>query len=255
MLAFVLVLIVAAVSILIIGSGITTFVAAGAVGLLGFLAYLVATLVPSATDGAIGAGTAAVALAALSVLPRVTIQLAGLPLPTVPSGAEELKDESGFPDFDLIEKRAGRAHEYMTGMIIGCGAAAALASVLAATAGTWGMLEGAAVALVLLLRGRTYANGSQAVALLATGMLAAGGLLIGWMVESNGLIMKLVVFGVLVVVTAGALIVGVVFPERKFSPVLRRSVDVVEAILIAAVLPLAFAVINLYAAVRHVHFG
>ncbi|HWE90218.1 MAG TPA: type VII secretion integral membrane protein EccD [Pseudonocardiaceae bacterium] len=255
MLGFALVLIVAAVSILIIGSGITWFVAAGTVGLLGFLAYLVATLVPSATDGAIGAGTAAVALAALSVLPRITIQLAGLPLPTVPSGAEELKDESGFPDFDLIEKRAGRAHEYMTGMIIGCGAAAALASVLAASSGMWGMLEGAAVALVLLLRGRTYANGSQAVALLATGMLAAAGLLIGWMVESSGLMMKLVVFGVLVVVTAGALIVGVVFPERKFSPVLRRSVDVVEALLIAAVLPLAFAVMNLYAAVRHVHFG
>lgn len=254
-LASALVLIVAAISILVIGAGITTFVAAGTIGFIGFIAFLVATLVPAATPAYIGAGAAAVALGALSVLPRITIQLAGLPLPNVPSGAEDLKEDSGFPDFAMIEKRAGRAHEYMTGMIIGCGVVAAAASVVAASSGMWGMLEGAAVALVLLLRGRTYANGSQAVALLATGMLAAGGLLIGWIVESHGLVMKLIVFGVLVVVTAGALIVGVVFPEQKFSPVLRRSVDVMEAILIAAVLPLAFAVMNLYMAVRHVHLG
>ncbi|MGH4006451.1 MAG: hypothetical protein ACRDSO_20380, partial [Pseudonocardiaceae bacterium] len=38
----------------------------------------------------------------------------------------------------------------------------------------------------------------------------------------------------------------VVLPRRRFSPVLRRSVDVVEATLIAAVLPLALGVMDLY---------
>ncbi|MGZ4552124.1 MAG: hypothetical protein ACXVGN_02045 [Mycobacteriaceae bacterium] len=44
---------------------------------------------------------------------------------------------------------------------------------------------------------------------------------------------------------------GVVFPRRRFSPVLRRSVELFEAVLIAAVLPLALAVMDLYSAMRH----
>jgi hypothetical protein len=43
-----------------------------------------------------------------------------------------------------------------------------------------------------------------------------------------------------------ALALGVVLPSRRFSPVLRRSVDVIEATLIAAVLPLALGVLDLY---------
>jgi type VII secretion integral membrane protein EccD len=143
----------------------------------------------------------------------------------------------------------------MTGMIVGCGVTAALSAVLAATApGMWGILEACAVAAVLLLRGRTYANGAQAVALLLTGMLAGGGLLIGWLVQATPTNRLLFVFGALVVLAAGTLVIGVVFPEQRFSPVLRRSVDIFESLLIASVLPLALAVMDLYNAIRHVHF-
>jgi len=112
----------------------------------------------------------------------------------------------------------------MTGMIVGCGVTAAVSAVLAATGpGYWGILEGGAVAAVLLLRGRTYANGAQAVALLLTGMLTAGGLLAGWLVEATAL-------------TgwcwcsarsswwAPARCDRHRVPEQRFSPVLRRSV-------------------------------
>ena len=209
-----------------------------------------------AANAGIAAGAAAVALATLSILPRLTIQLAKLPLPTVPRDAEDLREDSGFPDFRVIERRTGLAHEYMTGMIIGCGVTAAVSAVLAATgSGYWGILEGGAVAAVLLLRGRTYANGAQAVALLLTGMLTAAGLLVGWLVEATALNRLVLVFGALVVVAAGTLLIGIVFPEQRFSPVLRRSVDVLEAVLIVSVLPLALAVMNLYTNVRHMHFG
>ena len=117
------------------------------------------------------------------------------------------------------------------------------------------MLECGAVAAVLLLRGRTYANGSQAVALLPTGMLTAGGLLIGWTVEASALDRLIYVFGALLVIAAGALVIGIVFPEQRFSPVLRRAVDVLEAVLIVSVLPLALAVMDLYGTLRHLHFG
>ncbi|SDD47719.1 type VII secretion integral membrane protein EccD [Actinokineospora iranica] len=254
LLACALVLIVASASIMLIGAGITTFVAAGTAAALGVIAFAVATLIAHPAPG-IGAGAAAVALGALSVLPRLTIQLARLPLPNVPGSAEDLKEDTGFPDYRSIERRAGLAHEYMTGMIIGCGAAAAVGAVASASSPeVWGVILGVVATLVLLLRARTYANGSQAIALLSTGMVAAAGILIGWLTSADTFSRLLWVFGALVLIGAGALVLGVIFPEQRFSPPLRRSVEVFEAICIAIVLPLALAVMDLYATLRHVTF-
>jgi hypothetical protein len=57
-------------------------------------------------------------------------------------------------------------------------------------------------------------------------------------------------FAGLLVLATVALVTGVVVPRRRFSPVLRRSVDVVEAVLIASVLPLALGVMDFYRTVR-----
>ncbi|WP_156757901.1 type VII secretion integral membrane protein EccD [Actinokineospora pegani] len=253
LLASALVLIVSSASIMLIGAGVTTFVAAGSAALLGVVAFTVATLVDHPAAG-IAAGTVAVALAALSVLPRLTIQLARLPLPNVPGSAEDLKEDTGFPDYRSIERRAGLAHEYMTGMIIGCGAAAATGAIVSAGSPTvWGVILGVVATLVLLLRGRTYANGSQAIALLATGMLSAVGIAIGWLMGADTFDRLLWVFGSLVLLAAAALVLGVVFPEQRFSPPLRRTVEIIEAVCIAVVLPLALAVMELYTSLRQVN--
>ncbi|MFD7659509.1 type VII secretion integral membrane protein EccD [Actinosynnema sp. NPDC059797] len=250
LLASVLVLIFASAAILLIGRGITVFIAAATAGALSGLAFLVGIFVDHPVVG-IAAATSAVSLAALSALPRLTIQLAKLPLPTVPGSAEDLKEDTGFPEYSVIERRTANAHEYLTGMIIGCGGIAAVFGVIAASDDSiWGTLLAIAVTLVLLLRGRSYANGAQAVALLVSGMVAGAGVLVGWLVQSSPGDRLLYVFGALVVVGAAALVLGVIFPNQKFSPVLRRTVDVLEAILIASVLPLALAVMDLYVAMR-----
>jgi type VII secretion integral membrane protein EccD len=254
-LACVFLLLVSVASIMMIGTGITIFVAGATAGLLGALTFVAGALLNTPAAGIAGVA-AAVALAALSVLPRLTIWMAKLPLPNVPGNAEDLKEDSGFPDYHEIERRAGRAHEFMTGMIVGCGVTSAVGAVVAATdPAIWGVIEGAAIAAVLMLRGRTYANGSQAIALLTTGILTAAGLLIGWLYEATPNDRLIMVFGVLVVLAVATLVIGIVFPEQRFSPVLRRSVDMVEIVLIASVLPLALAVLNLYTTVRHLHLG
>ena len=251
LLACALVLIVSSASIMLIGAGVTTFVAAGSAALIGVLAFTVATLIAHPAPG-IAAGTAAVSLAGLSMLPRLTIQLARLPLPNVPGSAEDLKEDSGFPDYRSIERRAGLAHEYMTGMIIGCGAAAAIGAIITAGKGDgWAISFAIAATLVLLLRARTYANGSQAIALLATGMLSAAGIMVGWLIGADTFDRLLWVFGSLVLIAAAGLVFGVIFPEQRFSPPLRRTVEIIEAICIAVLLPLALAVMNLYGALRH----
>ena len=250
LLAAVLTLVLAAGSIMVIGRGITTFIAFATAAVLGSGAFLVATLLVGYPAAGIAAGAATVAIGAVSLLPRLTIQLAKLPLPQVPGNAEDLQADTGLPDYAAIERRTAVAHEYLTGMIIGCGAVAALGAVVAATGGTFGVIFAVVVVAVLLLRARSYANGSQAIALLAAGLAAAVGLVLVWIMVASPFVLLLFVFGGLIGGAALALVLGVVFPTRRFSPPLRRSVDSTEAILIASVLPLALAVMGLYQTFR-----
>jgi uncharacterized membrane protein YfcA len=82
-------------------------------------------------------------------------------------------------------------------------------------------------------------------------MLAAAGVVIGWLLNSTPDERLLWVFGSLLLIGAAALVLGVIFPEQRFSPPLRRTVEIIEAICIAVVLPLALAVMNLYSTLRH----
>ncbi|GAB3486494.1 type VII secretion integral membrane protein EccD [Amycolatopsis cihanbeyliensis] len=255
LLASALVVVIAAVAIVVIGAGITTFIAAATAGTLGLIAFAIATLVAHPAAG-IAAGAAAVSLGCISILPRATIWLAKLPLPHVPGTAEELKEDSGFPDYTAIERRTTVAHNYMTGLLIGCGAATAIAAIITASSSSiFGIITGVVATLALLLRARTYANGSQAVALLTTGMVSAGGILIGWLWTEDTFGRLLWVFGSLILLAAAALVLGVIFPNQRFSPPMRRTVEIIEAICVATVLPLALAVMDLYSAMRGIELG
>jgi hypothetical protein len=251
LLAFVAVVVFAAAATGLLGAGVTVFTAAAAAALLGAGASLVAVLVAHPVAG-LAAGTAAVALVGLSFAPRLTIQLARLPLPAVPTTARELNedDTADFPDFVTIERQAALGHQYLTGLVVGFGSAAAVGGLLAGPHGTVGVVLAATVAAVLMLRARTYANGVQAVALLTAGLLTAGGLVIGWMVGADDSTRLVLVFGATVLLGVVALVLGVVFPRQRFSPPMRRAVEVFEALLIAAVLPLALGVMDLYATMR-----
>ncbi len=244
LLACTLALVLATASIMVLGAGITPFIASATAAALGALAFLLASLVDRSTTG-IAAGAATVALGSISALPRLAIQLSRLPMPQVPSSAKDLREDSGFPDYTAIERQAGLAHEHLTGMIMGSGAVAAIGAVLAAADDALGIVLCAVVAAVLLLRARSYANANQAIALLVSGMIAVAGL-IARLLATAGPGLLLVGFGGLLLLATLALVAGVVLPRRRFSPVLRRSVDVAEAVLIAAVLPLALGVLHLY---------
>jgi len=241
--------VLAVASIAMLGAGITPFVASATAAALGALTFLIAILVHRPGAG-IAAGAAAVALGGISALPRLTIHLSRLPMPQVPSNAKDLREDPGLSDHAAIERRVGLAHEYLTGMIVGSGAVAAIGAVLAAAGGVLGIVLAAVVAAVLLLRARSYANGNQAIALLVSGIVTVGGLLAGLLVTTRQPSVLLAgVAGLLVLATA-ALFTGVVVPRLRLSPVLRRAVDVVEAVLIASVLPLALGVLDLYRTVR-----
>ncbi|MEJ2888234.1 type VII secretion integral membrane protein EccD [Actinomycetospora aeridis] len=251
---------VAAACLLTLGSAGRTAVAALLAALtaavLVVVAAGVATVVDAGDAAGIAAGAGALALVASALLPRTGIALARLPLPRVPGSAEELADDPGVAEHADIERRADRAHAALSGLVVGCGVVTAGAvSVMALAPATgWRGVAGWVLAglltALLALRSRTYANGVQAVALLVCALLAGTGLLIGWLLVAPPLVALLAVPAVSLAAGAAALVLGVVVPRRRFSPVARRAVDVAEAIGIAAVLPLALAVMDLYTAMR-----
>ncbi|MEJ2865999.1 type VII secretion integral membrane protein EccD [Actinomycetospora flava] len=251
---------VAAVCLLALGragrTGVAALLGALTAAVLLVVAAGVATVVDAGDAAGVAAGAGALALVASALLPRTGIALARLPLPRVPGSAEELADDPGVAEHADIERRADRAHAALSGLVVGCGVvtAGAVAVLALAPVGGWRGVAGWVLAVLLTvllgLRSRTYANGVQAVALLVCALLAAAGLLVGWMLAAPPLVAVLAVPVVSLAAGAGALVLGVVVPRRRFSPVARRAVDIAEAIGIAAVLPVALAVMDLYTAMR-----
>jgi type VII secretion integral membrane protein EccD len=260
MLGAALAAVTAAGALLVLGtagrSGLAALIATVTAAALVVVATGVATLADAGDAAAVAAGAGALALVAAALLPRTGIALARLPLPRVPGSADELSEDPGVAEHADIERRADRAHAAMTGLVVGCGIVAAGAATVIAAApptgwrGVTGWVLAALLVALLALRSRTYANGVQAVALLVCALLAGAGLAVGWLVAASPPVALLA--GTVGALIAGALclVLGVVVPRRRFSPVTRRAVDVAEAVGIAAVLPLALAVMDLYTAMR-----
>ncbi len=205
---------------------------------------------------AVAAGAGAVALVVLSALPRLGIALARLPLPQVPASAAELAEDPGPDDRVSLDRRADRAHAVLAGLAGGTVAVlAAAAAVLAADPGEgWQGTAGwvLAVLLVLLpaLRSRSYANAVPASVLLVGAL--AGGAAVGTaaVAAAPAGAARVGIAMVAAVAAALAVLVGSALPRRRSSPAARRAVDLLEGIGIAAVIPLALAVCDLYTAVR-----
>lgn len=240
------------------GVGLALFIGAAAVSV-----YLVpAALVGLLTDQsarAIGAVAAALGLLGLSLSPRMSMLLAKLPLPPVPSPGtpidpteDDPDDHRALPALDVLRAKSEHARMYLAGLV----SATTLVTVVGALAATdhraddlyW---QGIALALVcaavLMFRSRTYAGAEQAVVL-----IAGGGAIVLVMLAGMALTMELplAVFGVAMLILVAALILGIIIPNQSATPPMRRGVELLEYAFVAAVLPLVFWVTSLYSIVR-----
>ena len=205
---------------------------------------------------AVAAGAGAVALVVLSALPRLGIALARLPLPQVPASAAELAEDAGPGDPAALDRRADRAHAVLAGLAGGTVAVlAAAAAVLAAEPGEgWRAVAGWVLAALLVvlpaLRSRSYANALPATILLVGALVGGAAVGVGAVAAAPAGAARVGLAVAAVVVGAFAVLLGSALPERRSSPAARRAVDLLEAVGIAAVIPLALAVCDLYSAVR-----
>ena len=220
-----------------VGHGLRVFVGAVTAGCFGVLGALIALSEPAA-------GAAAVVLAVLvtgiAVYPLLAIRLGRLPLPVL------TPDEDVRPDRATVYAAVVRTDELVTGMLFGHAAAALCASgVVAWAGGVAGRLLVAVAALGFLLRARLFPTVRQRVPLLVAGF--GGGLtLLGY----AGAVPRLVTTGALVGLGLLAVLAGASYRRRAPGPYLGRAADILDALCVTSVIPIACAVLGLYARMR-----
>jgi type VII secretion integral membrane protein EccD len=201
----------------------------------------------------LAAATSAAAVAMLPLLSKVSIRLAGLPAPVVPTTSEEMLAADAQWQLDTgddIRHRSGLAHVYLGGLMIGASSVAGAGAVLAAAAGgTGGVIFSGVVVAVLLLRSRAYATALASGAPMVAGLVTAAALVVGLATVGPA---PLRLTGGVVALVAASMAVTLVWTggDREPSPVARKAVDVVEALLVVATFPLALWVLDLYRAVQ-----
>ncbi|MBF6327515.1 type VII secretion integral membrane protein EccD [Nocardia transvalensis] len=217
----------------------------------------------------IAAGVLVAGLITITLAPRLAVAAARLPVPPVPTagGAIDPADHeprptiadigaigaTALPSAVGLEQRARAANDYQSGMIIGCTLAIAVSAVVAADplgSGRWqGIALGVVLALILCLRGRSFADLTQASTLIAGGAATLIAVLIGVGIGHDSWL--LATAGVLLVVAAGAVGFGVVGPHTEMSPVVRRTGEIFEYLLICTIIPLVLWIMDLYSAARN----
>lgn len=233
---------------LAIGTGRAVFAGGATVAALSALTFLAAKLV-TAPSVAFAAGHLLAATTGLLLVPRFAARFAALPTPFVPTGGvdQALEPDADFPD---IIRQTGSAQQYLTGMYGGVAVATGgSAMFLTLFGGFWPRLLAFAGILVLLLRARALTQTPHVLALLLPG-LATGIFCLVVLAQSADLDRSLWAPGCGLIVAALAIAVGVVIPRRRFAPPTRRLVDTLEAVLIASLMPLGLAVMNLYRVFR-----
>jgi type VII secretion integral membrane protein EccD len=218
----------------------------------------------------VGAGVVVAAVLMVSAAPRIAVAAARLPVPPVPTagGAIDPADHEPRPTIEGIGaigataipsaaglgRRARAANQYQSGLIIGASVAGFAGAIAAAEQGDthrWqGMALAAIVGVILCLRGRAFADITQAGALVGFGCLTLVSLGVGMGLGDRH---NLVAYaGGLLVFAVAAMFFGVVGPHTDVSPVVRRFGELLEYLLIILIVPLVFWIMDLYGIARDI---
>lgn len=202
-----------------------------------------------------GAGSAAVVdLAVLALLPMsalLAIRAAKVPMPELPQNAQDLLAERPVPPRDTVFDAVTRADQVLSGLLLGASVTSAgCAVLLISRGGVAAPLFAAVVAALLLLRSRMLPKLRQRVPVLLSGGFAMTLIVLGGAAALDRAVRPLVLYAGLLPVALLCSTLALRFSRRRPSPQLGRFTDLVELLLALAVVPVAAAVLGLYAYVR-----
>ncbi|OBG22373.1 type VII secretion integral membrane protein EccD [Mycobacterium sp. 852002-51057_SCH5723018] len=225
----------------VVGCGVVTLTAVACAATLVAAAALVGVMT-AAPLPALGSVSTLICLGLIGLAPRLSIALAGLSPRLAPP--PDLEPADGLAD------KAFRADNWLTGLLAAFSSSAAAGAVVTVLGGAprlccmgFGALTGAS----LLLHARSHARARRLVfvsggiaviattfAAVASGVPGRG----GWLAAATATL------------AATAICLGFVAPGVSPSPLLRRGVEVLECVTLAALVPLTCWVCGLYNTVR-----
>ncbi|UGT39655.1 type VII secretion integral membrane protein EccD [Nocardia yamanashiensis] len=218
----------------------------------------------------IAAGVLITSILLLSMVPRLAAMLARLPVPPVPTAGAAIDpaDHEPRPTIEGIGaigatvlpsahglgQRARTANQFQTGMVIGSAVGASFGAVVAADplgSPRWqGIALAVVVAVILCLRGRSFADLTQATTLIAGGCVTFVSLLVLLALADPE--MPLLSAGLLLAFAVGAIGFGVIGPHVEVTPVTRRFNEIFEYGLIVSIVPLVLWLMDVYSMARNI---
>ncbi|MGW5685808.1 type VII secretion integral membrane protein EccD [Nonomuraea sp. NPDC003754] len=205
-------------------------------------------------SGAAPAGVAAVAIAVLLALsplvPTLSFRLARVPLPAMPTTAEELRADNQRLDAAAIQERTVIAQHYATGLITAVGLAALVAeALLVLHDGLVADIMAVALSLTLIMRARVFSGVGQRIWLVGSGL--AGLAMVAFALSSKGGVIGALAVAVCVLwVALLAVGIGRTLSSGKPSPFWGRAGDILDVLLVVELFPLAAGVLEIYTWVR-----
>jgi type VII secretion integral membrane protein EccD len=246
-----------------VAAGLRVFVAGVSVGLVGTLTALAGLVLPATSAAAI---MLSALVCGIGLVPLAAIRFGKLPVPAGLPGGDPgygtgadaggstagAEPEAGRQRVDRapVFAAVARSEELLTGMLIGYGLLVTAANLILVTVGGFaGRLLAAVSVAALLARSRLFVAVSQRVPLVAAGLAGAGmlGVVLAGSAGPAGPL-GLVAGGLLAALLTVA--AGAVWSRRPPSPYLARAVDLLDLAATVSVVPVACAVLGLYARAR-----
>nr|WP_240777195.1 type VII secretion integral membrane protein EccD [Nonomuraea basaltis] len=240
---------VAAVGGALISDGVPGFLGTAVAATAGAICSAV-VMVWSAPPAGVAAVAVAVLLAFSPLVPTLSFRLAKVPLPAMPTTAEELRSDNQRLDAAAVQERTRVAQRYATGMIAAIGLSVLITQVLLVLDRDWvAAAMTVSLSLTLIMRARVFRGLGQRIWLIGTG-LAGYAMLALSLVGQGGVVGSLAVaIGVLwlALMTVG---IGLWLATGKPSPFWGRAADILDVALIVQLFPLALGVLEVYTWIR-----
>ncbi|WP_374021319.1 type VII secretion integral membrane protein EccD [Mycobacterium sp. HNNTM2301] len=215
-----------------------------------------------------------VSVLAYHTAPALSRRLAGIRLPVFPSATSRwvfearpdlpttvVRSDGGPPVLEGpasvrdVLVQAERARSFLTGLLVGLGVLMTVS--LAAlsdphTGQRWlPLLLAGFSAGFLMLRGRSYVDRWQAITLAVTAVLIVGAVVVRYALVLQSPLAVSISAAILVLLPAAGLTSAAVVPNTIYSPLFRKFVEWIEYLCLMPIFPLAFWLMNVYAAIRY----
>ncbi|MEU8284034.1 type VII secretion integral membrane protein EccD [Micromonospora sp. NPDC048905] len=190
-------------------------------------------------------------------LPLVALRLGRLPIPGVVFISEDIRTDPAAVDFAAVTDRVVASAGILAGLLGGTAVSVSVGAVFLAGDGSIAALAlGACVGLSLLLRARTFDRLVQRLVLLVGGTVTLVGTGAVAAVAGGPGIRVALLAVLLVVVAGGAIQAGTAGAGRRVgTPVSSRVLDLLDSLLLVALVPLAAGVCGLFQSVVDIGLG